>query len=181
MTDDQADPVGAQLVRRRAAWVLVVGALIAVIVVSAAVLFTGTPGDSPVAGGPAGPSSTAPSAAPSPTPSASPTAHRRLPGDDGNLLRALNAYRTTHHRRAVTATVSPAAQLCASSGGAENRCPTPYYWEPVEAADGRLVIHKITADRSGVQWLLDPAMSSVQIGWARGTDGLHLCALIKKT
>jgi hypothetical protein len=173
MTDDLADPIGDQLVRRRAAWVLLVIGLIGIIVIGWVVLFTGARGGSPTRAAPVKP------VAPSSSPHHSPSATKHLTGDEGNLLAALNRYRTRHGRSAVSGTVSTAAQTCASSGGAENRCPAAYYWEPVDSASGQAVIDKIVAKDGGAQWLLDRGLTAVQIGWARGTDGLHLCAIIK--
>jgi hypothetical protein len=85
-----------------------------------------------------------------------------LPDDVGNAIAALNSYRTQHGKPAVHGAVTQAARTCAVSSG--NTCPNGFYWEPV-GRSGRQVIQKIAAN-GGDSWLLDDRMTSVQVGWA---------------
>jgi hypothetical protein len=85
-----------------------------------------------------------------------------LSADVGNALQALNNYRTQHGKPAVSGTVTQAARTCAVSSG--NTCPNGFYWEPVGRSGGQ-VIQKIAAN-GGDSWLLDDRMTTVQIGWA---------------
>ncbi len=85
-----------------------------------------------------------------------------LPDDVGNAVQALNAYRTQHGKPAVHGAVTQAARTCAVSSG--NTCPNGFYWEPV-GRSGRQVIQKIAAN-GGDSWLLDSRMTAVQVGWA---------------
>jgi hypothetical protein len=84
------------------------------------------------------------------------------PADVGNVVQALNDYRMQHGKPAVSGTVTQAARICAVTSG--NTCPSGFYWEPV-GRSGREVIQKIAAN-GGDSWLLDDRMTAVQVGWA---------------
>jgi hypothetical protein len=99
-----------------------------------------------------------------------------LPDDVGNAVRALNAYRSQHGKAPVSGKVTQAARTCAVNSG--NSCPGGYFWEPVPRS-GEEVIAKIANSGSGVSWLLDDRMTSVQVGWAYIPSSKSFeCALI---
>lgn len=89
-----------------------------------------------------------------------------LPGDPGGVLQALNAYRRSQGSSPVRGGASGPAQTCAVNNGDGGSCPRSYFWEPVTGHDGGEVISKIAANPDGRQFLLDPQVRSVQIGWA---------------
>ncbi len=102
-----------------------------------------------------------------------------LPGDPGNTLAAVNAYRTSHGQLAIPGSVSRAAQTCAVHNGDSPPCPKSYFWEPVSGHNGNEVISKIAAKRDGAQFLLDPSVKSVHIGWAYiPSSGSYECAVV---
>jgi hypothetical protein len=177
--------------RQRAAIALGVLAIVALIVVGimVAVLGRGSGSNSPTqnANGPKGPAVTVTGGAqpshhqskhsghkkthhpqqPSSRPSNAPVSCRTsspcdLPDDVGNVVQALNAYRTSHGKAAVRGSVTQAARTCAVTSG--NSCPNGFYWEPV-GRSGQQVIQKIAAG-GGDSWLLDDRMTAVQVGWA---------------
>jgi hypothetical protein len=83
-----------------------------------------------------------------------------LQGDIGNGVQAINDYRTAHGKPAVPGSVGAKAQDCAvhngsgcSGGWAETELSTP---------DGQEAVQKILP----FAHLLDPNMTSVQVGWA---------------
>jgi hypothetical protein len=88
-----------------------------------------------------------------------------LPDDVGNVIQALNDYRTGHGVKAVSGSVTQAARDCALNNGDINSCPSGYFWEPVERS-GTQVIQKIAAGSKGTSFLLDPSLKSVEVGWA---------------
>jgi hypothetical protein len=96
-----------------------------------------------------------------------------VPGDAGQLVAAVNAFRTAHGRAAVTGTATPQAQQCAASLGDGPTCAPSYAWEPVATQNGPKAVALVSP-----QWLLDPAMKSFQVGWAYA-DGQWECAILK--
>jgi len=88
-----------------------------------------------------------------------------LPGDPGQLVVALNNLRAQHHLPAVTGTATPKAQSCAVHNGDTGSCPSTYYWEPVEAQDGKEVLTKIEGN-GGTSFLLSPTLKAIAVGWA---------------
>jgi len=86
-----------------------------------------------------------------------------LPDDIGDVVGALNAYRASKHLPAVTGKVTPGAQTCAVS--AASNCPSGFFWEPV-GRDGAQVVDKIVSSGRGGDRLLDPALKTIQVGWA---------------
>lgn len=106
---------------------------------------------------------TQPSSRPSNAPVSCPTSEPcDLPDDVGNVVQALNAYRTAHGKPPVRGRVTQAARTCAVSSG--NTCPNGFYWEPA-GRSGQEVIQKVAAN-GGDSWLLDDRMTAVQVGWA---------------
>lgn len=102
-----------------------------------------------------------------------------LPDDVGKAVAALNAYRAAHGKAPVSGRVTQAARTCAVTAG--NSCPNGFYWEPV-GRSGKQVIQKISASGSGVSWLLDGRMTSVQVGWAYIPSSHSFeCALVSNT
>lgn len=179
--------------RKRAALVLGVLVVVAVLVVGVMIYALGSSKDSPpntpnanptgpavtVTGG--APATTHPSVTrPKPTPKPRTTTHSSvpsgrsvscptstpcaLPDDIGNVVRALNSYRTSHGQHAVTGSVTKAARDCAVRSG-NGPCPSGYFWEPV-GRSGDEVIGKIAKSGKGTGWLLNPKMTTIQIGWA---------------
>jgi len=193
-------------------WGLVLLALSAGLVVTLMVLFVGTSGgdhrrlDLAGTGSPSRPPGPARSAVPTPSvarpePTRPALTSRRpkptstadacpsvLPcavaGDRGQVASALNKFRVSHGRPAVPAAVSSLAQQCALRQGSGPSCRPHFSWEPVPTQDGSRVISLIASRGDGMQWLLDPAMSSVSVGWAYapgadGAPGHYECAILK--
>jgi hypothetical protein len=106
-----------------------------------------------------------------------------LAGDVGSVVKAVNAFRTGHGLKTVVGAVSPTVQKCALQQGDGPSCPQAYFWEPVSAPDGGAVVQKISSKATGSQWLLDPAMTTVNVGWAYapspGGAGQYECAVVK--
>ena len=94
-------------------------------------------------------------------------------------MRAVNAFRTSHGRKAVPGTTTRAAQHCAVNSGDTQACPQSYFWEPVTGHNGADVVHKIAEKSDGSQFLLDPRLKSIQVGWAYhpGAGGYE-CAIV---
>ena len=103
-------------------------------------------------------------------------------GDDGGVVAALNAYRTSHGLAAVAGATTGQAQRCALSQGNDGSTCVPHYaWQPVPTPDGTRVISMIASRSDGRAWLLDPQMTSFSVGWARqpGGAGQYECAILK--
>lgn len=96
-----------------------------------------------------------------------------VPGDAGQLIAAVNQFRTTHGAASVTGTVTAQAQQCAVAQGEGPACAPSYAWEPVPTQDGPKAVGLVSPD-----WLLDPAMKSFQVGWAYA-NGQWECAILK--
>jgi hypothetical protein len=97
---------------------------------------------------------------------------------------ALNSFRASHGQHAVPGTASSQAQECALGEGSGPSCQPHYAWEPVPTQDGVRVITMVASRSDGMQWLLDPAMSSFSVGWAytpgaQGGPGRYSCAILK--
>ena len=88
-----------------------------------------------------------------------------LPDDVGDAVKALNQYRASHGQPPVTGSVTKRAKTCAVGSGDTASCPTGYYWEPV-GRSGSQVIQKISASSKGKSFLLDKAMTTIEVGWA---------------
>lgn len=206
--------------RRHAVWGLTVLVLLAVLVISVTLFFTGTPGGehgeridlgvptavptathsaAPTASAASTPavrsstpprsrptthavhrtatasaSTTAPAPVRAPSPSR-PAGNTNVPAapcagqapctvaGDGGISAALDAARRAHGAAPVRASVSPLAQRCAASGGAQ--CSGQYAVQTATAQSGRQAVAALgsSADNG---WLFDPATVSLQIGWA---------------
>lgn len=101
-----------------------------------------------------------------------------VPGDAGQLVAAVNRFRTTHGRAAVSGTVTPKAQQCAVAQGNGPNCEPSYAWEPVPTQDGPKAVELAAGRTQGAQWLLDPEMRSFEVGWAYA-NGQWECAILK--
>jgi hypothetical protein len=116
-----------------------------------------------------------------PCPSTAPCA---VADDVGSAVQALNDFRVRHGRPAVPGSASAKAAQCALSQGDGASCRPHYSWQPGAAtADGAKVISAIAGRSDGMQWLLDPEMSSFTVGWAyspgAGGAGHYECAILK--
>jgi hypothetical protein len=200
MSEQAGEPPESDM-RRRAAWLLGMLALVAVLFAALMITFLG--GSSPkkssgvgiddTAGPPPAPASTqskprhhhaAHSSTPSsgsPTTSA-PPGHASCPTsapcgvstDIGNAVAAINALRTQSHLSPVTGTLSQAAQTCALSNGSQ--CTGAWAETYLSTPDGAAAIAKIPS-RSA---LLEPSLKSVQYGWAYNpTQKMYYLAVIR--
>jgi hypothetical protein len=87
-----------------------------------------------------------------------------LPQDVGDVIGAVNDFRTQHGAKPVPGSVTPAARKCVASHGDQSSCPSGYFWEPV-GRSGAQVVSKIARASDGTSWLLDRSMRSVAVGW----------------
>jgi len=101
-----------------------------------------------------------------------------VPGDAGQLVAAVNHYRTSHGRAAVTGTAAPQAQQCALAQGDGPACAPSYAWEPASTQNGPKVVELVAGHGDGTKWLLDPGMKSFSVGWAYA-GGQYECAILK--
>jgi hypothetical protein len=189
LDDPPSEPAESDL-RRRAAWLLAMLAVVAVLFVTLMTVLLNTGGSNPpgAAGNgidssftetPSAPASSthstrspaqhrtptktaakASSTAPRVTKSCPTSAPCILDGDVGNAISAVNAYRAQHQLSPVPGAVSAAAQTCAlhrgngcSGGWAETELPSP---------NGKAAVAKIQQFAK----LLDPQMTSINVGWA---------------
>ncbi|HEY7046228.1 MAG TPA: hypothetical protein VH373_03335 [Jatrophihabitantaceae bacterium] len=114
------------------------------------------------------------SAIPTSTANPCPTAKQcAVPGDAGQLVAAVNRFRTSHGAAAVSGAVSAQAQQCALAQGEGPSCAPSFAWEPVPTQDGVKAVSLVAAN-----WLLDPAMKSFSVGWAYAGGGYE-CAILK--
>jgi len=183
---EPTEPEAETDLRRRAAWLLGMLAVVAVlfVVVMTTVIGSGggskstnNPGslDGAITATPAGEQPSTPatkssrpsSKSTSPSPSAS-RGHRSCPtaqtcildGDVGNAVAAINAYRTQHGQPAVPGSVSRAAQTCAVHNG--NGCTGGWAETELAKADGPAAVQKILPFGR----LLDPNVKNFGVGWA---------------
>jgi hypothetical protein len=120
---------------------------------SAATVVTHSPSRSPSASGSA--SSSHPGSTSCPTSSAC-----ALDGDVGGAVDAINAYRTQHDQKSVPGSVSSAAKKCALANG--SGCTGGWAESQVSKPTGAAAVAKI----SKLGRLLDPSMTSFEVGWA---------------
>jgi len=119
-------------------------------------------------------SASAGSASPTPTPTKTrhpvascPTSTPcMLSQDGGDLIGAINRYRAAHGVAQVPGKVSVPAERCAIGNGDSANCPPSYYWEPVTRWKGKDVVEKIVNNGGGAEYLLDPSVKSIAVGWA---------------
>ncbi len=141
-----------------------------------------TPAHRSSSGPPSTPAGPKPTSTANPCPSAQPCA---VTNDDGQAVQALNAFRVSHGRPAVPGSVSAKAAQCALSQGNGPSCQPHYSWQPGAATpDGTKIIAAIAGRGDGSQWLLDPTMTSFNVGWsytpgAGGSAGHYDFAVLK--
>ena len=183
---DETEPEVESDLRRRAAWLLAMLAVVAVLFVVIMAKFVGggsspknnQPGalDSVVAGKSTHPSShhpstsahrsstsptTASTSASTPKRTSCPTKQACvLDGDIGSGVAAINAYRTQHGQPAVSGSVSAQAQQCAVHNG--SGCSGGWAETQVSKPDGTAAVQKILQ----FAHLLDPNVKSFEVGWA---------------
>ena len=207
MSDDLwvADPETEH--RRRAVWGLAILGLAAIIVVAIMVFFIGssggddnsglpytsqipqlstTPGSGQHSSSHSASSSSSSSSRPAST-SASTSATTKcasgssctLEGDAGGVIEAINNFRKSNGQSAVPGTTTDQAKACSLNNGSGD-CPSSYFWEPVSPQDGAAVVEKIASRGDGRSFLLDPAMKSLQVGWAF-VGGQYSCTVVEVT
>lgn len=194
MSEELPAGSGESDIRRRAAWLLAMLALVAALFVAFMVTFLGTSGGDHKG-------SVADIGAPSATESAPSATHSRKPGipakstpgsstsgssssprrhqtlscpsnkpcvaaeDIGDAIVAVNAYRKGHGLPVVAGSVSEAAQKCALSNGSD--CSGGWAESQVPGPDGTAAVEKI--QKFGK--LLDPNITSIEVGWAYNPVG----------
>jgi hypothetical protein len=181
---DETEPEVESDLRRRAAWLLGMLAVVAVLFVVVMTVLIGNDKPKDDSGGagpldgvatshatsttaskprttPAARTSRASSTSPSNSGSAScPTSQRCALDDDiGNAVAAVNAYRTQHGKPAVPGTVSAAAKECALRNG--NGCSGGWAETQLSAPNGQAAVTNILPFAK----LLSP-MQSFGVGWA---------------
>ncbi len=98
-------------------------------------------------------------------------------GDVGGAMRAINAYRAQHGRKAVPTTSSQAAQRCALTEG--DTCPSSFVWVRVDDLSGSAVVKGVTGFHSSDDLLSDSARSYA-VGWAYNPASKTVsCAVIR--
>jgi hypothetical protein len=99
-----------------------------------------------------------------------------LAGDAGGAVAAVNAERTAGHQPAISGQTSPAAQQCALTKG--NGCTGSWAVTWGSAADGAGLVAKIPSHDE----LLDPKLTGFQVGWAYFPDSkTYYLAIIRNT
>lgn len=191
---DEDDDIGS---RAHAAWMLLVLAFLAVIIIVITVFLSGSSPDgqkgAPVATNPTSSAGSAPApsssarrtspparktSTPAPVNTASPcptSAPCIVQGDVGKAIDAIQRLRAQHNLPRVAGSVSVEAQQCALRQGTGSSCVPHFAWQPVPRPDGAAVVSKVDQ-----QWLLDPRMSSFRVGWAYAR-GQWECAILKFT
>jgi hypothetical protein len=187
--DPPSEPAESDL-RRRAAWLLAMLAVVAVLFATLMTVFLNTDGaKTPVAGGNGVVGSfteTPTSSASRPPATRSPAQHRTptttaakpsrtaphqtrscptsapciLEGDVGNAISAVNTYRAQHQLSPVPGAVSAAAQTCALHRG--NGCSGGWAETELSSPNGKAAVAKIQQFAR----LLDPQMTAINVGWA---------------
>lgn len=186
-------------IRRRAAWLLVMLAVVAGLIVVLMVTFLNSSSPSkpkPVGiGGPGTSTDSATSSAPArrttarprPTPKASSSAQgpvtRSCPtkdicilqGDPGNAIQAINDYRKQNNMPPVPGKVSAQAQTCALSNG--SNCSGHYAFSEVPDLTGSSALDKVKSFGK----LLDPQMKSISVGWVLNpANSQYFFALVRQ-
>lgn len=198
------EPEADSDLRRRAAWLLGMLAIVAVLVVVVMSQLVGTGSDAKKRNGPGaldsavGAHPTSSSATPtSPGPTRTNAAHTSTPprsagnsavhgikcptkktcvldGDPGNGIAAINDYRTQHGKDAVVGRVSAKAQKCALNNG--DGCSGGWAETEVARPDGPMAVQKILEFGR-----LTSDMKSFEIGWAYDPKAkLYYFAIIRK-
>ena len=187
-------------IRKRAAWLLAMLALVAGLFVLLSVTLFGTSGDGgkdhgdgadPTPGlvtsaTPATSASTSASSSAAPTTSASAAAPTpscpgnstcAVKGDVSGAMSAINAYRSEHGKQAVPTTSTSQAERCAMTDGDD--CPSSFVWVRVSDVSGSGVVTGVRGFHSDDD-LLDDSAKSFEVGWAYDPGSRTLsCALIR--
>lgn len=192
-------------IRKRAAWLLAMLAVVAGLFVLLSVTLFNTSGgggtnhgaiadpptDIATGGAPAGPTPSS-SGTPSRTPSTSPATSSSAPvgkpscpgnasctvtGDVGGAMSAINAYRAQSGKKPVPVSTNAEAQKCALSSG-EN-CPSSFVWVRVTDLSGPAVVKGVSGFNSSND-LLAEGVKSYDVGWAYDpASKLLSCAVIR--
>jgi hypothetical protein len=182
---DEREPEADSDLRRRAAWLLAMLAVVAVLFVIVMTQVVGSDKKGSSGSGPRALDSAVGSRSPSPTRPSSPhprttpttsaagsttaaTGRKKCPtkqtcvidGDIGNGIAAINDYRTQHGQPAVTGQVSQQAQQCALHNG--SGCSGGWAETELAKANGPAAVQKILQ----FGHLLDPKMKNFEVGWA---------------
>jgi hypothetical protein len=187
VSDDYGDD-DARLSRRRSLWGFAVLVMVAIIVVTFVVLFTGsneggsndlTTGSDDSTQSGAMPGSSSPS---SPSPSSRSRSRSTPPAVAGGpavagLARRINALRTEAGLPRVVAQPSDDADSCAASEGSGPTCVPHYMYAQVPDRDPATTMQALeSVNRS---WLLDASTLRIEIGFAKLPEGGYDCALLK--
>ena len=190
---------GENEIRRRAAWMLAMLALVAgLLVLLMTTVFnssgggggtdngnladpysssTPAPGSSSTSHKPAAASSSASSSGRVPTPSCPDTSTCAVKGDLTGATAAINRYRTQNGMKPVTATITPTAEKCAVSNG--NDCPSAFVWVHVADLSGTALVDGVKGFNSGKD-LLTSGATTYQLGWAWNPQSkTATCAVIR--
>jgi hypothetical protein len=192
------EPEAESDLRRRAAWLLVMLAVVAVlfIVVVTALVKTDSGGEDASGPGPldnavssshgqtsaqhhkptkSATTHSTPSSPPATGTTTCPTAKTCiLAGDIGNGIQAINDYRTQHGRPAVPGEVTLEAQTCAVHNG--NGCSGGWAETEISTPDGSDAVHNILKFAK----LLDPKLTTFEVGWAYNPHAkLYYFAIIR--
>ena len=181
------DQAGDSDLRRRAAWLLGLLAIVAVLIVVLILVLShpsdgnkhqgAAPDDSLVASPTSSSAKKAPTTkAPTTTQHNTPRGNSRtsattpppatcrrlcvLDGDVGNAVAAINNYRAAHGQPRVSGSVSKAAQTCALTNG--STCSGGWAESQVAHPTGAAALQKIIP----LGKLLDPRLKSFEVGWA---------------
>lgn len=192
-------------IRKRAAWLLAMLAVVAGLFVLLSLTLFNTSGgggtdhgdiaDAPSdASAPAGPTTTPARSAPStkasspaartsassgavPKPSCPGGATCTVQGDVAGTMNAINTYRARSGKKAVPTTTGAAANTCALSSGSD--CPSSFVWVRVKDLSGAGVVAGVSRFNSNED-LLDNNAKSFQVGWAYDPGSKTVsCALIR--
>jgi hypothetical protein len=183
--------------RRHGLWGLAVLVMIAVIVVSFMILFTGGhtngssgPGqdDSTLSGAlPSGSARSSNAAGPAPRSSSVSTGSSSAPpcaagaacplsGQIASIAAGINNLRINQGLRPVPASGSSAAQQCAVTQGSGPTCVPHFMYAGVADANPDDAVKAL--QNVNESWLLDPTVTRLEIGWVRGA-GRYNCAVLK--
>ena len=86
-----------------------------------------------------------------------------VPGDIGGAVSAINSLRAQHGLSAVQASITDAADQCALTSGSD--CPQSYVWVHVDDLSGKSVVAAVQGF-NGTDNLLDADATKFAIGWA---------------
>ncbi len=107
-----------------------------------------------------------------------PTAEPCSVSGRGGVQSALNEYRAGHGQATTPVLETNAAQQCAVTRGDGPQCAQPFAVVPEPSQNGRLAITDIASGQGN--WLLDPQLSSVEVGWAyHPATAQYVCVLIE--